>query len=226
MGASAVIFSGGKEIGGPQTSGILLGKTDLISAARLNGCPNEQSVGRPMKCSKEDIVGLVSALRQFCERPAGDEDIGEQYDQRIQALIDGLGPEVQVLCRCRRVCPGPPDIQPNIIPRLYVDVLQHPTAFAHVQSKHSGGLEADIYGDSLDHGNPLAITPTNAATALAAKLASSSPRIAVNTTSNGIMINPQTVTIEEASLIAKRVSKALKDLADDNTIQRFRDSKL
>ena len=36
-----VIFSGGKGIGGPQTSGLLLGRTELIEAARLNGSPNE-----------------------------------------------------------------------------------------------------------------------------------------------------------------------------------------
>lgn len=40
-----VIFSGGKALSGPQTSGLLLGRTELIEAARLNGSPNE--VGPP-----------------------------------------------------------------------------------------------------------------------------------------------------------------------------------
>ncbi|HEY7490139.1 MAG TPA: aminotransferase class V-fold PLP-dependent enzyme, partial [Candidatus Tectomicrobia bacterium] len=64
LGADLVNFSGGKGIRGPQSTGILVGRQDLIRAAALNNSPNA-GVGRPAKTSKEEIVGLVNALELF-----------------------------------------------------------------------------------------------------------------------------------------------------------------
>ena len=66
QGADLVIYSGGKGIRGPQDSGLLAGRADLIAAARLNGPPHA-SVGRGMKTSKEAMVGLWVALNAFLE---------------------------------------------------------------------------------------------------------------------------------------------------------------
>lgn len=63
-GADLVIYSGGKGIRGPQDSGLLAGRADLIEAARLNGSPN-RSVARAAKVSKEAMVGLAVALERF-----------------------------------------------------------------------------------------------------------------------------------------------------------------
>src|SRR5919205_141447 len=60
-GADLVIYSGGKFLRGPQTSGLLLGNKRLCQAAWRNGSPH-QALGRPMKVSKEDIIGVVTAL--------------------------------------------------------------------------------------------------------------------------------------------------------------------
>jgi len=60
-GADLVVYSGGKGIRGPQSTGILVGRPDLIRAATLNASPN-QAIGRAAKTSKEEIVGLVTAL--------------------------------------------------------------------------------------------------------------------------------------------------------------------
>lgn len=60
-GADLVIYSGGKFLRGPQTSGLLLGDKGLCQAAWRNGSPH-QALGRPMKVSKEDIVGVIAAL--------------------------------------------------------------------------------------------------------------------------------------------------------------------
>jgi D-glucosaminate-6-phosphate ammonia-lyase len=67
QGADLVVYSGGKGIGGPQSSGILAGRADLVRAAALNGSPNH-SVGRPAKAAREDIVGLIVALERFVAR--------------------------------------------------------------------------------------------------------------------------------------------------------------
>ena len=66
-GADLVTFSGGKGLMGPQSSGILAGRADLIKAARLNGSPYH-SVGRSAKAAKEDIVGLIVALEDYMQR--------------------------------------------------------------------------------------------------------------------------------------------------------------
>src|SRR4029077_4023683 len=60
-GADLVVVSGGKGIRGPQSTGILAGRRDLIRAAQLNASPN-QAIGRAAKTSKEEIAGLVTAL--------------------------------------------------------------------------------------------------------------------------------------------------------------------
>ena len=65
-GADLVIYSGGKFLRGPQTSGLLLGSKRLVEAAWRNASPH-QALGRPMKVSKEDIIGVLSALEYWFE---------------------------------------------------------------------------------------------------------------------------------------------------------------
>lgn len=64
-GADMVTFSGGKGVRGPQSTGILCGRADLIEAARLNGSPNQYGIGRAAKVCKEEILGLIAALKVF-----------------------------------------------------------------------------------------------------------------------------------------------------------------
>lgn len=63
-GADLVTFSGGKGVRGPQSTGILVGRADLVEAARLNMSPHA-SVGRACKVAKEEIAGLLAALDLF-----------------------------------------------------------------------------------------------------------------------------------------------------------------
>ena len=68
MGFDLVAFSGGKGIRGPQSAGLLLGRKDLIAAARLNAPPNGNTVGRGMKVNKEEIVGMLAALELYLKK--------------------------------------------------------------------------------------------------------------------------------------------------------------
>ncbi|HET6237607.1 MAG TPA: aminotransferase class V-fold PLP-dependent enzyme [Acetobacteraceae bacterium] len=65
-GADMVIYSGGKFLRGPQTSGLLLGRKDLIQAAWCNASPH-QAFARGMKVSKEDVIGVLAALEVWFE---------------------------------------------------------------------------------------------------------------------------------------------------------------
>jgi D-glucosaminate-6-phosphate ammonia-lyase len=86
-GADLVIYSGGKGIRGPQSTGILAGRRNLIRAATLNASPN-QAIGRAAKTSKEEIVGLVTALELFL---AEDEKAElERYRQTCASIVEAL----------------------------------------------------------------------------------------------------------------------------------------
>ncbi len=63
-GADLALFSGGKGLRGPQSSGLLLGKREWVEAARANGAPH-QRLARPMKAGKEEIMGLLAAVRRY-----------------------------------------------------------------------------------------------------------------------------------------------------------------
>jgi len=63
-GADLAIFSGGKDLRGPQSTGLILGRRDLIEACRTHGNPN-QSIGRPMKVGKEEMAGVLAAVERY-----------------------------------------------------------------------------------------------------------------------------------------------------------------
>ncbi len=68
LGFDLVTFSGGKGIRGPQSAGLLFGRRDLIDASRLHTGAASDSVARPMKVSKEEIVGMMVALEIYLDR--------------------------------------------------------------------------------------------------------------------------------------------------------------
>jgi L-seryl-tRNA(Ser) seleniumtransferase len=65
MGIDLYCFSGGKGLCGPQCSGLLLGRKDLIEAALLNSSPREGAVCRAMKVGKEEVIGCLTALETW-----------------------------------------------------------------------------------------------------------------------------------------------------------------
>ncbi|MCE2458593.1 MAG: aminotransferase class V-fold PLP-dependent enzyme [Dehalococcoidia bacterium] len=96
-GADMVQFSGGKAVRGPQGTGILAGRADLIEAAYANASPH-QFIGRGMKVAKEEIIGLVEALQIFADEDEDAENrrFSEMCQQVVDALIETPGLEVSV----------------------------------------------------------------------------------------------------------------------------------
>ena len=67
LGADLAIFSGGKALHGPQSSGLVVGKHEFVEAVRANGAPF-QRLGRAFKASKEEIAGLLTAVDLYIAR--------------------------------------------------------------------------------------------------------------------------------------------------------------
>jgi len=88
MGFDLVCISGGKAICGPQSAGILMGKKDLIAAARLNGPPNGGNIGRGMKVNKEEIIGMYVALDIYVKRDHNKE--WKMWEDRIAVINDAV----------------------------------------------------------------------------------------------------------------------------------------
>ena len=86
-GADLVTFSGGKAIRGPQSSGFVLGRKDLVEACRLNDNPN-MSVGRSMKVGKEEIVGLLKAVERYVTKDHAAEMA--VWERRVAYVIEAL----------------------------------------------------------------------------------------------------------------------------------------
>ncbi len=90
MGFDLVCISGGKAICGPQSAGILMGRKDLIDAARKNGPPNGGNIGRGMKVNKEEIIGMYVALDSYLKRDHAKE--WKIWEDRIAVINNELKP--------------------------------------------------------------------------------------------------------------------------------------
>lgn len=117
------MFSGGKEIRGPQASGMILGSRELIAACDLNCCPN-YGIGRPMKVDKENICGLVKAVELFVQRDY--DQIMAQWDSYVDTIRAGLSdcPGLEMTIGI----PTEPGVQPACIRRLFLRPLTMPAA--------------------------------------------------------------------------------------------------
>jgi L-seryl-tRNA(Ser) seleniumtransferase len=90
MGFDLVAVSGGKGLRGPQSSGLLLGRKDLIRAARLNASPNSDSIGRGMKVNKEEMLGMLVAVEAALKGDRGTD--WREWEKRVKLIADTLVP--------------------------------------------------------------------------------------------------------------------------------------
>jgi L-seryl-tRNA(Ser) seleniumtransferase len=84
LGADVAIFSGGKGLGGPQNSGLVIGREAIIRTVQLNG-PPVQRIGRAMKVSKEAMIGLLVAVEHYLTRDH--EADARRWDDVVDAWL-------------------------------------------------------------------------------------------------------------------------------------------
>ena len=80
MGADLALFSGGKGLCGPQSSGLIVGKKSLIEAIAFNGPPHP-FIGRGMKVGKEELVGLLAAVEWYLGQ--NHEELQQSYEDQV-----------------------------------------------------------------------------------------------------------------------------------------------
>lgn len=134
MGVDLAAYSGGKGLRGPQGSGFLTGRADLIRAARLQSSPND-GVGRSLKVSKEEMIGLVTALEVWSGRDHA-KDMDDAV-RRTEYVVTELAELRSARAEYRF---------PDHIGRPY------PTIFIHLDP--GGGRTGEEVMDSLLAGEP------------------------------------------------------------------------
>ncbi len=86
MGFDLIALSGGKAIRGPQCTGLLIGRADLVHSALLNMSPNEDTLGRPEKVGKEELLGLLKALELYMGE---DQDVlDKEQERKLKTIAD------------------------------------------------------------------------------------------------------------------------------------------
>ena len=119
-GADLVVYSGGKFLRGPQTSGLLLGSKRLVEAAWRNASPH-QALGRPMKVSKEDVIGVLTALEYWFEEHDQGAERQKWYDD-LAVIAERVGR--MPLARGEVIKPEGVDLVPRL--RLSWDRWEYP----------------------------------------------------------------------------------------------------
>jgi L-seryl-tRNA(Ser) seleniumtransferase len=84
MGLDLFCFSGGKGLSGPQCSGLLLGRKDLIEAALANTSPWEGAVCRAMKVGKEEVMGCLAAVDAWTKMDL--DALNREWNQKVKKI--------------------------------------------------------------------------------------------------------------------------------------------
>ncbi len=111
MGFDLVAFSGGKALCGPNNTGLLLGRKDLIEAAKLNTNPHCGTIGRMMKVSKEDMIALLAAVERYVR--IDHQAQWREWERRL-GVIERAVQDIATL-QCERIVPPIANHVPHLL---------------------------------------------------------------------------------------------------------------
>ncbi len=86
MGYDLISFSGGKAMRGPQCAGLLIGRQEMVNNALLNMSPNEDTLGRPTKVGKEEIVGMTKTIELYLAED--EESLAKQQWHQLDTIAN------------------------------------------------------------------------------------------------------------------------------------------
>jgi uncharacterized pyridoxal phosphate-dependent enzyme len=135
MGFDLVCVSGGKAMKGPQSAGILMGKKNLIAAARVSMPPRGSTIGRGMKVNKEEIIGMYVALDHYLKYDHYAE--WKVWESRVATIQHGISPINGVSTEIKVPTLG------NVTPTLHV-----------TWDKNKVKISTTQLQDGLRNGNP------------------------------------------------------------------------
>jgi uncharacterized pyridoxal phosphate-dependent enzyme len=149
LGADAIIFSGGKGLRGPQSSGLVLGKREIIEGCRINSAPNH-SFGRPMKVGKEEFAGILAAVQYTLDQNEDELLLG--YEQTVANWIEDLS--------------GIPGVRAE---RSYPSEAGQPYPRAYIRLSEPSPWTPDEVVDAMWEGTPriAVVVPNDASDAVA-----------------------------------------------------------
>jgi L-seryl-tRNA(Ser) seleniumtransferase len=114
LGADLAVFSGGKGLRGPQTTGLVLGRAEMIEACFANASPRH-AIGRPMKVGKEELLGILTAVEWTMRQD--ETALFERWERMIARWVAGLDAVVPGVS-ARRDFPGIHDEVPQCVVRV------------------------------------------------------------------------------------------------------------
>ena len=182
VGVDLVIYSGGKFIAGPNNSGILVGRKDLIKLAHLQAYPFH-GIGRAAKMSRETIVGLITALKKYLE--LDEASLFENWEKKAIWMVEQLKsiPEVEVgLDYMSTVEEGEP-----MVPLCYVKI-----------DEKAFGMDGKELSAKLKEGNPRIEAPYE-------------PDYLLEEYRGKLTLNPQYLLEGDEYIVIERVKKILSD---------------
>ncbi len=151
MGADLAIFSGGKGLRGPQSSGLIVGRKDLIEICRTHGSPNQHR-GRPMKVGKEEMAGLLAAVERYLNLDFA--ALSARYESQVRTVLDAVSefPEIAAT----RDWPSEAG-QP--IPRARISIAPHAATIQSMLWEGDPRIAVAIDGDANLLVNPETLEP-------------------------------------------------------------------
>lgn len=180
LGADLVVFSGGKHISGPNNSGFIVGRKDLIKLAHLQSYPFN-GIGRSAKMSREAIVGLVEALRIYIE-----------HDEK--QAFDGWMRTAEWMRDQLRELPG---VDTGITFQRTVEDGEPIAPFTYIRLTSKAGITAKQLNQKLKEEDPVIYTLYE-------------PWFLHDDCAGMLIINPEYLLPEEAELVVEKVKRILR----------------
>ncbi|MGA3226208.1 MAG: aminotransferase class V-fold PLP-dependent enzyme [Acidobacteriaceae bacterium] len=194
LGVDLFCFSGGKGLMGPQVSGLLLGRKDLIDAALYNSTPWEGAICRPMKVGKEEMMACLAALDYWSK--ADIDAINKEWQRRMERLAKMVEtvPGVQTSIRT------PPPTESDSFPTLIVS-----------WDEQKFGLTVAQCNEQLKAGEPRIEVQTNEnASGVLARIKTPAEPFGIGRpTSNQLRILPITMQPGEELIVGNRLRQVL-----------------